>query len=326
MKLLITGGAGFIGSNYLTKILGKELAGVTKVVVLDKLTYAGKISNLNHLNQNDFEFVRGDICDVDLTSQLIADCDAVINFAAESHVDRSITGSRDFVLSNVLGTQTLLNAVRKRSGVTFLQVSTDEVYGSVEKGSSLESDNLEPNSPYAASKAAADLICRSFVNTYGIDVRITRCSNNYGPRQYPEKLIPVIITNLIKGLDIPIYGNGLNVRDWLHVDDHCRAIHAVLLNGSAGEIYNIGGGQEFTNLNLAKIIVKHMGEDESRIKFVQDRLAHDQRYSVNWEKLSNELGYSPEISFENGISQTIEWYLQNQPWWDFSTGQGIGDQ
>ena len=315
MRLLITGGAGFIGSNFVRRIVDGSLGGVNQVTVLDKLTYAGTMTNLEQLPAGSFRFVKGDICDKELLTTLIPGHDAIVNFAAESHVDRSITGSRDFVLTNVLGTQTLLDEARKSGVKTFLQVSTDEVYGSIETGSWKEDFPLLPNSPYSASKASADLIARSYFRTHKMDVRITRCSNNYGPHQFPEKVIPLFVTNLIEGKKVPLYGTGLNVRDWLHVDDHCRGIHAVLMNGRAGEIYNIGGGRELSNRELTSIILNAMNKDESVIEYVEDRLGHDLRYSVDHSKISSELGYKPQVSFEEGILTTIDWYQSNEKWW-----------
>lgn len=315
MRILVTGGAGFIGSNFVRRIVDGTLSGITSITVLDKLTYAGTLTNLKGLPQDSFEFIEGDICDQGLTLKLAKSHDAIVNFAAESHVDRSISGSRDFINTNVLGTQTLLDAVRYGSVTTFVQVSTDEVYGSIAEGSWPETDPLMPNSPYAASKASADLVSRSYFRTYGLDVRVTRCSNNYGPRQFPEKVIPLFVTNLIDGLKVPIYGSGSNVRDWLHVDDHCRGIQAVLIHGKAGEIYNIGGGTELTNAELTRKILYIMGEDETRIEFVEDRLGHDLRYSVDITKISRELGYKPLVNLEIGLRETVEWYQENEQWW-----------
>lgn len=315
MKLLVTGGAGFIGSNFVRRILDGPLGGVSSITVLDKLTYAGTLTNLSALPQDSFEFVQGDICDQKLVASLAGRNDVIVNFAAESHVDRSITGARDFIFTNVLGTQTLLEAARVGGVTTFIQVSTDEVYGSIASGSWTETEPLLPNSPYAASKASADLIARSYYQTFGLDVRITRCSNNYGTNQFPEKVIPLFITNLIDGIKVPVYGNGSNVRDWLHVDDHCRGIFSVLMGGRAGEIYNIGGGTELTNLELTRKILGLMGKDESFIEHVADRLGHDIRYSVNIDKISHELGYYPSVDWEVGIAKTVEWYRGNEAWW-----------
>lgn len=315
MRILVTGGAGFIGSNFVRRIVDGSLPGFSSVTVLDKLTYAGTLTNLAGLPRDSFEFICGDICDQELTQELANRHDVIINFAAESHVDRSIRGSRDFVLTNVLGTQSLLEAARVGSISTFVQVSTDEVYGSISDGAWPETDPLLPNSPYASSKASADLLARSYHRTYGLDVRITRCSNNYGPNQFPEKVIPLFVTNLIDGLKVPIYGEGLNVRDWLHVDDHCRGIHAVLTHGKAGEIYNIGGGTELTNVELTHKILSLMDKDESSIEYVEDRLGHDHRYSVDISKISSELGYRPLIELEHGLRETVEWYQENESWW-----------
>jgi dTDP-glucose 4,6-dehydratase len=264
---------------------------------------------------SDFEFIRGDICNPELTSKLTSRSDAIINFAAESHVDRSISESKKFVETNVLGVQTLLEVARLNSIQTFLQVSTDEVYGSIDQGSWSESHPLLPNSPYAATKASADLLARSYFRTYGLDVRVTRSSNNYGPRQFPEKFIPLLVTRLIKNLKVPIYGNGLNTRDWIHVEDHCRALYLVLTSGQAGEIYNIGGGKELKNLDLAKMLIVLTGKDDSSIEYVPDRLGHDLRYSVDSEKISRELGFEPSIEFNSGLESTLRWYMENESWW-----------
>ena len=315
MKILVTGGAGFIGSNFIRRILENSINDVSSIVVLDKLTYAGLKSNLPPSGQNEFEFVQGDICDQALVDKVVGKSDVVINFAAESHVDRSITGSRDFILTNVLGTHTLLEAAKRHELKTFIQVSTDEVYGSIEEGSSSESDTALPNSPYAASKASAELVARSYLQTYGLDVRITRSSNNYGRNQFPEKIIPLFITNLIDGLKVPIYGDGLNSRDWLHVDDNCDGIVKVLANGRPGEIYNLGGGTELTNISLTKKILEIMSRDDSYIDYVPDRLGHDIRYSVDPTKSQREIGYTPLVNFEQGLVETVQWYIENQNWW-----------
>lgn len=315
MRLLVTGGAGFIGSNYVRMLLDGSLVGVSKLIILDKLTYSGNKSNLKGLNQSDYEFVQGDICDSDLVSKLTKKVDSVVNFAAESHVDRSIDSSKEFFQTNVIGTHTLLEAARRNNLGSFIQISTDEVYGSITEGSWDEGFPLLPNSPYAASKASSDLISQAFFRTYGIDVRITRCSNNYGPYQFPEKVIPLFITNLLKNKKVPLYGDGLNVRDWLHVTDHCRGIHLVLTKGKAGDIFNIGGGRELSNIELTRVILSAMGAGEENIEKVTDRLGHDFRYSLNIEKIERDLGYKPEINFDLGISQTIDWYKNNEEWW-----------
>ena len=315
MRLLVTGGAGFIGSNYIRMLVNGELKGISKIIVLDKLTYSGNKQNLIDLDSSSYEFVQGDICDTDLVLKLSKQVDAIVNFAAESHVDRSINSSREFIQTNVLGTHTLLESARKSNLSTFLQISTDEVYGSILEGSWDEDFPLQPNSPYAASKASADLISQAYHRTYGMDVRITRCSNNYGPYQYPEKVIPLFITNLIQDKKVPLYGQGLNVRDWLHVTDHCRGIHLVLTKGKPGDVFNIGGGRELSNLELTRVILEAMAASEERIEEVVDRLGHDFRYSLNIEKITNQLGYKPEVDFEEGISQTIEWYKSSKKWW-----------
>ena len=315
MRVLVTGGAGFIGSNFVRRIVDGSLSGVNHVTVLDKLTYAGTLTNLEMLPSGSFEFIQGDIGDSELVNSVVSKHDVIVNFAAESHVDRSITGARDFVETNVLGTQNLLDGALRNNLKTFVQISTDEVYGTIDEGAWHEECPLLPNSPYSASKASADLLVRSYHRTFGLDTRITRCSNNYGPHQFPEKVIPLFVTNLIDGKKVPLYGKGMNVRDWLHVDDHCRGIHAVLIKGKSGQIFNIGGGQELTNKELTSIILEKMGRDDSNIEFVQDRLGHDLRYSVSIEKISAELGYEPRVRFEDGISETIEWYKANEKWW-----------
>ena len=315
MRILVAGGAGFIGSNYVRRIADGTLSGISKITILDKLTYAGTLTNLNEVSKNSYEFVKGDICDSALVGKLVKNHDLVVNFAAESHVDRSIEGARDFVVTNVLGTQTLLDAVRNSEVNTYLQVSTDEVYGSIADGSWPETHPLLPNSPYAASKASADLICRSYFKTHGMDIRVTRCSNNYGRNQFPEKVIPLFVTNLFDNMKVPVYGSGLNVRDWLHVDDHCKGIHLALTRGKAGEIYNIGGGTELNNLELTTQILETMGKSKEFIEYVADRKGHDIRYSVDISKISKELGYSPMISWEDGLRETIHWYQKNEAWW-----------
>ena len=315
MRILVTGGAGFIGSNYVRRIADGTLGGISKITVLDKLTYAGTLTNLSEVSDSSYDFIEGDVCDAELVTKLVSENDLVVNFAAESHVDRSINGAKDFVVTNVLGTQTLLDAFRKSDVKTFLQVSTDEVYGSIAEGSWPETDPLLPNSPYAASKASADLICRSYFKTHGMDIRVTRCSNNYGRNQFPEKVIPLFVTNLIDNKKVPVYGSGLNVRDWLHVDDHCRGIHLALTKGKAGEIYNIGGGTELNNLELTDKILNIMGKGQESIEYVEDRKGHDLRYSVDITKISDELGYVPQVDWEVGLAETINWYQENEAWW-----------
>ena len=317
MKLLITGAAGFIGSNLVRMVASGNLEGISSLKVLDKLTYAGVIGNLDLAeNLSMYEFTHGDICDPRLVSKSILDVDAVVNFAAESHVDRSISGAADFVQTNIVGVQVLLDAI-KTSGrkIRFLQVSTDEVYGSIESGSWTEDWPLQPNSPYSASKASGELLARSYNKTHGMDVVITRCSNNYGTHHFPEKLIPLFITNLIEGKKVPLYGTGKNVRDWLHVDDHCRGIYQVLMNGRSGEVYNIGGGRELTNNEITSLILEAMDTDETSIEYVEDRKGHDLRYSVDWTKINRELGYEPQVKFEDGLRETIQWYRDNEAWW-----------
>jgi len=318
VKILVTGGAGFIGSHFVRTLLagGYPQFADSAVVVLDKLTYAGNLTNLDPIRDNHrFAFVRGDILEARLVDEVIADVDVVVHFAAESHVDRSIAGATNFVTANVLGTQTLLDASLRRGIDRFLHVSTDEVYGSIEQGSWPESHVLEPNSPYSASKASSDLVARSYATTYGLDVVITRCSNNYGPYQFPEKIIPLFVTNLIDGLQVPLYGDGLNVREWLHVDDHCRGIALALDKGRSGEIYNIGGGTELSNRQLTTELLKACGADWNRVDLVEDRKGHDRRYSVDITKISEELGYAPAVPFDRGLADTVRWYRDNRAWW-----------
>ncbi len=316
MKILVTGGAGFIGSCFVRHMLNKYKD--YKIVNLDALTYAGNIENLDDIKDNqNYTFVHGNICDKKLASELIIDgkVDAVINFAAESHVDRSITGPEIFIETNVKGTLNLLQAAKEAKVQRFLQVSTDEVYGTLGKdGYFYETTPLAPNSPYSASKASADLLVRAYFETYKMPVLNTRCSNNYGPYQYPEKLIPFFISQLLKGEKVPVYGDGMNVRDWLYVYDHCSAIDTVLHKGRVGEVYNIGGHNEKTNLEITKIILDAMGKDESSIKYVEDRLGHDRRYAIDNHKIQTELGWQPSLTFEEGIKLTIDWYLNNPDW------------
>ncbi len=311
MRILITGGAGFIGSHYARMLAAGTLTGASEIIVLDKLTYSGSRANLEEIGNSNFQFILGDICDESLVGRATKNIDVIVNFAAESHVDRSIDSSKNFFETNLLGTHTLLDAAKRNEVATFIQISTDEVYGSIKSGSWDEEQPLMPNSPYAASKASADLLARSFHKTYGMDIRITRCSNNYGPNQFPEKVIPLFITNLLTKKRIPLYGDGSNIRDWLHVSDHCRGINLVLQKGKPGEIYNIGGGREISNLELTYFILNAMNTEEKSIERVKDRPGHDFRYSLNFEKISRELGYKPEISFEQGINETIDWYRRN---------------
>jgi dTDP-glucose 4,6-dehydratase len=316
MRYFITGGAGFIGSHFVRMLLAENSDRVQSVTVLDKFTYSGNEANLSDVKDDPrFTLVRGDICDVDLVRSTLPGHDVVVHFAAESHVDRSIQSASPFILTNVLGTQNLLECARNAEIPTFVHVSTDEVYGSISEGSWTEEEPLLPNSPYAASKASSDLVARSFHQTYGMDIRITRCSNNFGSHQYPEKMIPLFITNLMDGLKVPLYGDGQNIRDWLHVSDHCRGVDLVAQRGKSGEIYNIGGGRELTNNQITNLIVEAMGADESSIEYVEDRKGHDLRYSVDWTKINRELGYKPQVKFEDGLRETIQWYRDNEPWW-----------
>ncbi len=319
MRVLVTGGAGFIGSHYVRKALGGAYASLAEaeIVVFDKLTYAGNEANLAPVREDPrLRFVRGDICDPTAVSQVMTGVDLVVHFAAESHVDRSILGAADFVMTNVVGTQTLLQAAVDAGVSRFVHVSTDEVYGSIESGSWPETHPLEPNSPYSASKASSDLLARSFYRTHGLPVCITRCSNNYGPYQFPEKVIPLFVTNLMDGKKVPLYGDGLNVRDWLHVDDHCWGIQLVAESGRAGEVYNIGGGTELTNVELTHRLLAAFGVGEEMVEPVEDRKAHDRRYSVDITKITNELGYRPLMSFDEGLASTIEWFRSNRSWWE----------
>jgi len=318
VKLLVTGAAGFIGSNYVRRLLSGAYPGhaSTSVTVLDKLTYAGVRANLDPVARSErYTFVEGDICDGELLAEVVPGHDAIVHFAAESHVDRSITGASDFVLTNVLGTQKLLQAALDAGVGRFVHVSTDEVYGSIDAGSWAEDWPLAPNSPYSASKASSDLLARAYHRTFGLDVVITRCSNNYGPYQFPEKVIPLFVTNLMDGLQVPLYGDGLNVRDWLHVDDHCRGIQLVLDGGRPGEVYNIGGGTELTNRDLTDRLLEAMGAGEQMVRPVADRKGHDRRYSVDISKISTELGYQPHVDFVTGLADTIGWYRANEQWW-----------
>jgi dTDP-glucose 4,6-dehydratase len=317
MNLLVTGAAGFIGSNFVRMVAQGRLKEFSGLKVLDKLTYAGLEENLEGVSViPSYAFIQGDICDPKQVRALLDEVDGVINFAAESHVDRSILGSVDFVQTNIVGVHVLLEAIRASGrNIRFLQVSTDEVYGSIKSGSWTEDSPLLPNSPYSASKASGELLARSYHRTHGVDVVITRCSNNYGTHHFPEKLIPLFITNLFEGKKVPLYGTGENVRDWLHVDDHCRGIYSVLMNGRSGEVYNIGGGRELTNNEITSLILEAIGARESSIDYVEDRKGHDLRYSVDWTKINRELGYEPQVKFEDGLRETIQWYRDNQTWW-----------
>ncbi len=315
MKILVTGGAGFIGSNFIHYITKQHAD--WKVINLDKLTYAGNLENLKGFKESpSYRFIKGDITDrVQVDSLLRDGVDIVINFAAESHVDRSIQDSSPFIDTNIKGTQVLLEGIRKNQVKKYVQVSTDEVYGSLEIGKSAENASLLPNSPYAASKTSADLLCRAYWKTYGLPVMITRCSNNYGPFQFPEKLIPLVITNALEGKDIPVYGDGMNVREWIYVEDHCRALECVILKGSPGEIYNVGSNIEKTNLDIVRFILKELDKSESLIKYVTDRPGHDRRYALDASKIERELGWKAAISFKEGMKKTVQWYIDNKDWW-----------
>ncbi len=313
-KILITGGAGFIGSNFVRYMLDKYPD--YEIFNLDALTYCGNLENLKGIEDNhNYTFIKGDIIDKELVFQITSDTDHIINFAAESHVDRSIEDPEIFIKSNIMGTQVLLDAARKNNIKKYLQVSTDEVYGSLgETGYFREDTPLAANSPYSASKAGADLMVRAYHETFDLPVNITRCSNNYGPYQFPEKLIPLMISNALEDKSLPVYGDGMNVRDWLHVYDHCTAIDLVLHKGEIGEVYNIGGNNEKKNIEIVKLILKNLGKDESLIEYVKDRLGHDRRYAIDSSKIQNELGWKPKYTFETGILETINWYLDNLEW------------
>ncbi len=331
-RVLVTGGAGFIGSNFVHMMLDKYPE--YKIINVDALTYAGNLENLNDIIDNpNHIFIKADIRDRAKIDEIFASygINTVINFAAESHVDRSIVEPEVFLTTNIIGTQVLLDVSKKywkvspndhncrkyKHGVRFLQVSTDEVYGALgATGMFVETMPLLPNSPYSASKAAADMIVRAYHETYGLPVNITRCSNNYGPYQFPEKLIPVMIINCLKGIDLPVYGDGMQIRDWLHVADHCTALDIVLHKGLAGEVYNIGGNNEMTNIEIVKLIIEILGKSESLIKFVKDRPGHDRRYAIDNTKITTQLGWKPVYTFEEGIKETIEWYLNNRLWID----------
>lgn len=322
LTLLVTGGAGFIGSNFVRYIYGAQPG--WRIVNVDALTYAGNLANLSDVAGRDAEgdrryrFVRADICDAAAIARVFDDekPDAVVNFAAETHVDRSIDDPGLFLKTNILGTQVLLDAARRSGVARYLQISTDEVYGSLgATGRFTESSPLRPNSPYAASKTAADLLVRAYFKTYGLPTLTTRCSNNYGPYQFPEKLIPFFVTLLHEGQQVPVYGDGMNVRDWIHVDDHSRAVEGVLLRGTPGEVYNVGGGNERTNIEITKLLTGLMGRDESAMKYVQDRPGHDRRYAIDDTRIRTELGIVPQVPFDEGLRATVRWYLDNEPWW-----------
>jgi dTDP-glucose 4,6-dehydratase len=319
MRILVTGGAGFIGSHYVRRLLdggfeGPDGGGDAQVTVLDALTYAGNRANLP-ADHPRLTFVQGDICDLPLLLELLPGHDAVVHFAAESHVDRSLQDPGAFIRTNVMGTQTLLEAVRGTGVPRFLHVSTDEVYGSIAEGSWDEDCPLLPNSPYAASKASSDLLVRAAFRTHGLDATTTRCSNNYGTHQHPEKLIPLFTTQLLQGRTVPVYGDGSNEREWLHVDDHCRAIHLALTRGRAGRVYNVGGGDGHTNLALTRKLLDLCGAGPDRIRYVADRLGHDLRYALDDSRIREELGYAPRIGFAQGLADTVAWYRDHPDWW-----------
>lgn len=313
MRLVVTGGAGFIGSNFVRHMLARH--DDIEVVNLDKLTYAGNLENLRDVEDDPrYTFVRGDICDAVVVGETLRSADAVVNFAAETHVDRSISGPQDFIRTDVLGTHTLLEAVREQGIARFLHISTDEVYGSAETGAFTEESDLDPSSPYSASKAGADLLVLAYHRTFGTPVLITRSSNNYGPHQYPEKIVPLFVTNAIDGEALPVYGDGLNVRDWLFVDDNCAGIDLVLSKGATGEVYNIGGGNEVTNLDITGRILELLGKGPELIRFVTDRPGHDRRYAIDCSKLRS-LGWSPATPYEDGLERTVAWYRDHPEWW-----------
>ena len=313
MKILITGGCGFIGSNFIHYFLKKHPE--DSLVNLDNLSYAGNLENLRDIENNpNYHFIKGDICDKKVVEEAMRNCEALINFAAESHVDRSIKEAKPFIQTNVVGVFTLLEVARKSGISRFIQVGTDESYGSIKRGSFSEESPLQPNSPYAATKAAADLLVRSYFITYRLPVMITRSSNNFGPYQYPEKLIPLFIANLMENKKVPLYGRGKNIRDWLYVEDNCKAIDLILIKGKLGEIYNISGGNERTNLTITEAILKNMHQGKEMIELVKDRPGHDFRYSLNNRKI-RKLGWKPEVSFREGLIKTIRWYQKNDAWW-----------
>jgi dTDP-glucose 4,6-dehydratase len=319
VRILVTGGAGFIGSHFVRTLLGEGYPGLsaTGVTVLDKLTYSGNRANLAPVaDDSRLRFVEGDICDVALVDDVLAGHDAVVHFAAESHVDRSILGAAPFVTTNVLGTQTLLDACLRHRVDRFLHVSTDEVYGSIEEGSWTEDWPLAPRSPYSASKAGSDLLALAYARTHGLDVLVTRCSNNYGPYQFPEKVIPLFVTNLLDGRRVPLYGDGGNIRDWLHVADHCTGIALVLAKGRTGEVYHIGGGTELTNRELTGRLLAACGAGWEMVELVEDRKGHDRRYSLSIAKISAELGYAPSVDLDDGLAETVAWYRDNRAWWE----------
>jgi dTDP-glucose 4,6-dehydratase len=316
--MLITGGAGFIGSNFIHYMMDHHPD--YRIINVDKLTYAGNLENLKDIEANpNYTFVKADICDVNAINDVFSSyaIDYIINFAAESHVDRSIEDPSIFLKTNILGTQVLLDAARKYGVKKFVQISTDEVYGSLgPTGYFTEDTSLSPNSPYSASKASADMLVMAYYRTYGLPVNITRCSNNYGPYQFPEKLIPLFVTNALSDKELPLYGDGKNIRDWIYVEDHCSAVDLVLHKGVEGEVYNIGGRSEKANIEITELILDYLGKPHTLIKYVKDRLGHDRRYAIDCSKIEKELGWKPAYSFEDGMKKTIRWYIDNQPWWE----------
>jgi dTDP-glucose 4,6-dehydratase len=323
MRILVTGGAGFIGSHYVRSMLAKEYPGFedARITVVDSLTYAGNLANLP-LDDPRLTFVRADVCEPSPLGDLVAGQDAVVHFAAESHVDRSVSGAAPFFRTNVLGTQNLLEACLRAGTPRVVHVSTDEVYGSIDSGAWTEDHVLEPNSPYAASKAGSDLVARAYWRTHGLDVSVTRCSNNYGPHQYPEKLIPRFVTTLLDGGQVPLYGDGGNVREWLHVDDHCRAVQLVLERGDAGAIYHIGGGAELSNAELTRRLLRLCGAGPDRVRHVPDRKGHDRRYALDDTRIRRDLGFVPRIAFEEGLADVVRWYADHRAWWQPLVGAG----
>ena len=318
-NILVTGGAGFIGSNFIKHVLRKY---DLNVVNFDKLTYAGNLENLTDIESDErYKFVKGDICNKNEVEKTVNEynIDTIVNFAAESHVDRSILGAKEFINTNVMGTHVLLEVLKEKELQKYLQVSTDEVYGSLPEDKKellfTEATPITTNSPYSASKASADLLCNAFYHTFKLPILITRCSNNYGPYQFPEKLIPLMIAKTLNGEKLPVYGDGKNVRDWLYVEDHCSAIMKVLNNGKYGEVYNVGGNNEWYNIDIVKLILKKLGKGDDMIQYVKDRPGHDRRYAIDSSKIMNELGWSPEYDFETGIESTVKWYLDNETWW-----------
>jgi dTDP-glucose 4,6-dehydratase len=319
MRILVTGGAGFIGSEFVRLTLRGELpcSDGTEITALDKLTYSGNLANLAPVADfPGYRFVKGDICDAGFVDEVVADHDAIVHFAAETHVDRSILAPDQFVRTNVLGTQVLLEAALRHDVQPFVHVSTDEVYGSIDEGSWTEESPVAPNGPYAATKAASDLLALSYHRTFGLDVRVTRCANNYGWYQFPEKVIPLFVTSLLDGRRVPLYGDGSNRRDWLHVSDHCLGLQLVLHRGRAGEIYHIGGGAELANIQLTARLLEACGAGPEMIEYVPDRLGHDRRYSLDISKIRRELGYEPQVPFDEGLAMTVQWYRDNRFWWE----------